>query len=55
MVTDVQAEIDDEREETEGLIAELQTENESLRSLLQINDEFHSADVYEKITEQLKA
>ena len=34
MVADVQSEIDAEREETEGLLAELQTENLSLRSLL---------------------
>ena len=34
MVADVQAEIDAEREDTESLLAELQAENLSLRSLL---------------------
>ncbi len=54
MITDVQAEIDNEKEETEGLLSELQTENYSLRSLLQINEEFHSTDVMKQITEEIR-
>ena len=49
-----QAELDEDRQESDRLISELATENEQLRSVLKIRDEFHIPDMTAYISEALK-
>ena len=51
---EAQAEIDEDREESERLIEDLTIENEQLRRILKIRDEFHVPDMSAYLTEQLR-
>ena len=50
----MQAEVDREREEADRLIEELAMENEHLRNILRIRDEFHVPDMREHLNELMR-
>ena len=49
-----QEEIDEDREESDRLLNELETENSRLREILQISDKFHCIDIQQEIKDGLK-
>lgn len=50
----MQAEVDRDREEADRLIEELAMENEHLRNILRIRDEFHVPDMREHLNELMR-